>query len=53
MNTEEHEKKFDRDGYLLIEKFFDDQLMDRMDALVRDYYGILISLVGWEGTHIF
>lgn len=39
MNTEEHEKKFDRDGYLLIEKFFDDQLMDRMDALVRDYYG--------------
>jgi ectoine hydroxylase len=39
LNIEEHKKKFDRDGYLLIEKFFDDQLMDRLDALVCDYFG--------------
>lgn len=39
MNIEEHREKFDLEGYLLIENFFDAQLMDQLDSLVRDYYG--------------
>lgn len=39
MNIAEYRKKFDRDGYVVIENFFDDELMDHLDGIIRDYYG--------------
>lgn len=30
---------FERDGYLVLENFFDAALMDHLDQVVRDYYG--------------
>lgn len=32
-------KQFNEEGYLVIENFFDDVLMDHLDKLIRDYYG--------------
>lgn len=32
-------ERFDRDGYLVLEDFFDSELMQRLDKLIRDYYG--------------
>lgn len=32
-------QQFDKDGYLVIENFFDDELMDHLDRVIRDYYG--------------
>ena len=39
MNIADHKQTFDRDGYLLVENFFDEPLMDGLDELIRDYYG--------------
>jgi len=39
VNTDEFRKKFDLEGYLLIENFFDDELMDHLDKVIRNYYG--------------
>ena len=39
MNINELAKSFSRDGYVVIENFFDDALMDHLDGLIRDYYG--------------
>ena len=39
MNCAEHKKAFDRDGYLVLENFFDVELMDHLDRVIRDYYG--------------
>ena len=30
---------FDRDGYTVVDNFFDDSLMDRLDGIIRSYYG--------------
>ena len=32
-------QQFNEEGYLVIENFFDDALMDHLDKLIRDYYG--------------
>ena len=39
MNTENLVSAFERDGYLVIENFFKDDLMDRLDGVIRAYYG--------------
>jgi len=39
MDTAELRTRFDRDGYLVIEDFFDHGLMDRLDQIIRNYYG--------------
>ncbi|MGI9202270.1 MAG: phytanoyl-CoA dioxygenase family protein [Woeseiaceae bacterium] len=32
-------QQFEQDGYLVVEDFFDDALMDHLDKQIRDYYG--------------
>ncbi|MEO1247305.1 MAG: phytanoyl-CoA dioxygenase family protein [Pseudomonadota bacterium] len=39
MNTAELKSSFDRDGYVVIDNFFDDAVMNRLDGLIRNYYG--------------
>jgi len=39
VNISGYKKKFDLDGFLVIENFFDDRLMDDLDKIIRDYYG--------------
>ena len=39
MNINELRKDFDRDGYIVIENFFDDAIMDHLDGVIRGYYG--------------
>ena len=39
MNTSELKTAFQRDGFIVIEDFFDGTLMDRLDGLIRNYYG--------------
>lgn len=39
MNISELRKAFVRDGYVIIENFFDDALMGHLDGLIRTYYG--------------
>jgi len=34
-----YQQTFERDGYVVIENFFDDELMDHLDQVIRDYYG--------------
>ena len=49
MNQAEILERFDRDGYVVVEKFFDDRIMDTLDELIREHfdltpYGILKML---------
>ena len=39
MNITELKKTFVRDGYIIIENFFDDALMEHLDGLIRNFYG--------------
>lgn len=39
MNIAELKQQFDRDGYLVIENFFDEELMEHLDKIIRSYYG--------------
>ena len=39
MNINELKKTFVRDGYVIIENFFDDALMDHRDGSIRDFLG--------------
>ena len=39
MNTESLKARFDRDGYIVIEDFFEPTLMDHLDGLIRSYFG--------------
>ncbi len=39
MNIQNHRNAFNRDGFIVIEKFFDDDLMDHLDELIRTHYG--------------
>ena len=39
MNIKERISDFERDGFLVIEDFFDAELMDRLDGIIRAYYG--------------
>ncbi|MCG8369019.1 MAG: phytanoyl-CoA dioxygenase, partial [Proteobacteria bacterium] len=39
MNAGELGKTFDRDGYVVVEDFFAPELMDRIDGVIRGYYG--------------
>ena len=39
MNTTQLLEKFQRDGYLLLHNFFDTDLMQRLDALIREHFG--------------
>lgn len=39
MDLKELLKTFTRDGYIVLENFFDADLMDRLDGVIRDYYG--------------
>jgi hypothetical protein len=40
MDTKELALEFWRNGYLYIENFFDTVLMDRLDIVIRDHYGV-------------
>ena len=39
MNIKELKTAFDRDGYIVVENFFDDALMDHLDGVIRGFYG--------------
>ncbi len=39
MNIEGFAKQFDQDGFIAIDDFFDDGLMETLDRLIRDYFG--------------
>ena len=39
MNIKQLKTTFERDGYVVVENFFDDALMDRLDGVIRGYYG--------------
>ena len=39
MNASEHIANFRRDGYVVIENFFEPDLMDQLDAIICDYFG--------------
>jgi len=39
MNIAELKKAFDRDGYNVLENFFEDELMNHLDRVIRSYYG--------------
>lgn len=39
MNTKPLLKKFDRDGYLLLDDFFDSELMQRLDSRILEHFG--------------
>ena len=39
MDISELKKGFDRDGYVVVEDFFEQALMDELDALIRGYFG--------------
>lgn len=39
INTEELKNAFDREGYIVIDGFFDEALMDHLDGVIRGYYG--------------
>jgi len=39
MVYEGNKKRFDQDGFLLLEGFFDTALMDELDGLITDYFG--------------
>lgn len=39
MNIQTLKEQFDRDGYIVLENFFDEKLMDHLDGLIRGYYG--------------
>ncbi len=39
MSAAEVLRQFDRDGFVVIEDFFDDGLMDRLDLLIREHFG--------------
>jgi ectoine hydroxylase-related dioxygenase (phytanoyl-CoA dioxygenase family) len=39
MNIKNRLADFERDGYLVIENFFNVELMDRLDEIIRGYYG--------------
>ena len=39
MNISELTNTFEQNGYVVIENFFDDALMDHMDGVIRAYYG--------------
>ena len=39
MDIEKLKSSFERDGYVVVEDFFDDGLMDRLDGVIRGYYG--------------
>ncbi len=39
MNISELRNDFDRDGYIVIENFFDNAIMDHLDGVIRTYYG--------------
>jgi hypothetical protein len=35
MNIQTLKEQFDRDGYIVLENFFDEKLMDHLDGLIR------------------
>jgi hypothetical protein len=39
MNIQALKEQFDRDGYLVLDNFFDETLMDHLDGFIRGYYG--------------
>ncbi len=39
MNTAEMLKQFEREGFVVVEDFFDEALMDRLDLLIREHFG--------------
>ena len=39
MNIEALKEQFDHDGYIVLENFFDAELMDHLDRMIRNYYG--------------
>ena len=39
MLISEYSRQFRTDGYLVLEHFFDDTLMDRLDRLIRAHFG--------------
>jgi len=39
MNTTELRSKFERDGFIVVEKFFATNLMDELDHVIRNYFG--------------
>lgn len=39
MNINELKTAFDRDGYIVVENFFDHALMDHLDGVIRGFYG--------------
>lgn len=38
-DTENLKAAFDHDGYVVVENYFDDALMDHLDSVIRAYYG--------------
>ncbi len=50
MNIEELAKKFWEEGYLAIENFFSDEIMDRFNAMILDHFGLKPE---WEHTDEF
>ena len=39
MNIADLAKQFDEEGYIVVEDFFDDGLMEHLDCVIRAYYG--------------
>ena len=39
MDIEGYKSRFERDGYIVIEDCFDEAIMDKLDRIIRDYYG--------------
>jgi len=39
VKLEELARQFDRDGYIVVEDFFDEALMQHLDGVIRSYYG--------------
>lgn len=39
MTIQNLKETFDRDGYVVVEDFFDSKLMDHLDGIIRNYYG--------------
>ncbi len=50
MNTPEIAKQFWEEGYIVLEKFFDDDLMDEYNELIQHHYGLDPQ---WEHTDEF
>ena len=39
MDTSELNAQFEREGYLVLEDFFSESVMDHLDTVIRGYYG--------------